>query len=218
MAARPRAYAYVDGFNLYYGLLKRHRPQDSLRLKWLDIPRWLRTIAKRVDPVHVRYFTARVTSPPHDPDRSERQDRYLRSLATLPGVSIHYGHFLEKTVVAPLAGSWPHSPQFVKVTVPEEKGSAVNLAVFLLKDAMEGLYDVALIISNDSDLAGAIEMVRRTFQKEVWVLSPHRRPSYALRRVATKYAKLRIGPVAACQLPEVVRDALGNEIRRPSSW
>jgi uncharacterized LabA/DUF88 family protein len=218
MIARPRAYAYVDGFNLYYGLLRRHRPEGQLHLKWLDIPRWLRLVAKDVDLLHVRYFTARVTSPPHDPGRSERQDRYLRALATLPEVTIHFGHFLEKTSVAPLADSWPHRPRFVKVKVPEEKGSDVNLAIFLLVDAMDDLYDVALVVSNDSDLAGAIEQVRRRFGKQVWVLSPHKRVSYALRQVAAKYTELRVGPAAVCQLPDVVRDARGNEIMRPATW
>jgi hypothetical protein len=67
-------------------------------------------------------------------------------------------------------------------------------------------------------LAGAIEQVRRRFGKQVWVLSPHKRVSYALRQVAAKYTELRVGPAAVCQLPDVVRDARGNEIMRPATW
>ena len=36
----------------------------------------------------------------------------------------------------------------------EETGSDVNLATLLLEEGFEGLYDVAVVISNDSDLCG----------------------------------------------------------------
>ncbi|HXG42468.1 MAG TPA: NYN domain-containing protein [Dehalococcoidia bacterium] len=218
MLDRPRAYAYIDGFNLYYGLLKRQIGVARGHTKWLDIPRWLRLVAKNVDLLHVRYFTASITSPPHDPDRSERQDRYLRALAALPDVTIHLGHFLEKTVRVPLADTWPHEPQFVRVRLPEEKGSDVNLAVFLLLNAFDDRFDIAIVVSNDSDLTTAIEVVTRRFQKQVWVFSPYKRVSYALRKVASHYRVLRLGPVLASQFPPVVRDAQGNEIMKPLSW
>ena len=40
----------------------------------------------------------------------------------------------------------------VRVMKTEEKGSDVNLATYLLVDAFEDRFDVAVIISNDSDL------------------------------------------------------------------
>lgn len=42
---------------------------------------------------------------------------------------------------------------------PEEKGSDVNLATMLLLDGCGRKYDVAMVISNDSDLALPIRMV-----------------------------------------------------------
>ncbi|EUA68538.1 hypothetical protein I541_5545 [Mycobacteroides abscessus] len=42
----------------------------------------------------IRYFTAKVTPTPNDPDIGNRQQVYLRALRTLPSVSIHEGHFL----------------------------------------------------------------------------------------------------------------------------
>lgn len=47
-------------------------------------------------------------------------------------------------------------PRVVEVHKTEEKGSDVNLATFLLVDGFDQLYDEAVVISNDGDLAGAI--------------------------------------------------------------
>jgi hypothetical protein len=46
----------------------------------------------------------------------------------------------------------PGQPQqYVKVIKTEEKGSDVNLATHLLHDAHLGRFDIAVVISNDSD-------------------------------------------------------------------
>ena len=49
------------------------------------------------------YFTALVKPRPNDPHQTERQDAYLRALATLPGLEIHYGEFRERIKSRPLA-------------------------------------------------------------------------------------------------------------------
>lgn len=41
----------------------------------------------------------------------------------------------------------------------EEKGSDVNLAVHLLNDAWKDLFDVGVVVSNDTDLVTPIRMV-----------------------------------------------------------
>jgi uncharacterized LabA/DUF88 family protein len=51
----------------------------------------------------------------------------------------------------------------------EEKGSDVNLAIHLVNDAWKDLYDVALIISNDADLRGAMDMVKNERKKEIMI-------------------------------------------------
>jgi hypothetical protein len=87
-----RANAYIDGFNLYYGCLRKS-PH-----KWLD----LNALCSRLLPTNqvnlIRYFTAAVTSRPNDPRQAQRQQAYLRALATLPNVSITMGHFLTNKV------------------------------------------------------------------------------------------------------------------------
>ena len=81
---------YIDAFNLYYGCLK------GTAFKWLNLQRFceLHFPSDRVFRIH--YFTARVKARPSDPQQPIRQQTYLRALGTLPEVTIHYGHYLEK--------------------------------------------------------------------------------------------------------------------------
>jgi hypothetical protein len=48
----------------------------------------------------------------------------------------------------------------VSIIEEEEKGSDVNLASYLLVDGFAGEYDIAIVVSNDSDLAEPIRLVR----------------------------------------------------------
>ena len=60
----------------------------------------------------------------------------------------------------------------LRVVKTEEKGSDVNLATFLLMDAFDDLFDVAVIISNDSDLKEPIAQISRRVWEEIGILAP----------------------------------------------
>jgi hypothetical protein len=88
---------YVDGFNLYYGCLK------GTPYKWLDLD----ALARRLEPRHqinrIRYCTAQISPRSDDPPRHNRQQYYLRALATVPHLAIHLGRFQQTTTRMPLA-------------------------------------------------------------------------------------------------------------------
>jgi len=70
---------------------------------------------------------------------------------------VHFGHFLSHEIYMPLV-MLPGQPQkYAKVIKTEEKGSDVNLATHLLHDAHMGRFDVAVVVSNDSDLLEPIK-------------------------------------------------------------
>jgi hypothetical protein len=54
----------------------------------------------------------------------------------------------------------------------EEKGSDVNLATHLLHDAYRNDHELAVVISNDSDLVVPIQIVRHELGKPVGVFVP----------------------------------------------
>ena len=162
------------------------------------------------------------TSPPrYQPGRTIRTSRcassYLRALGTLPKVSVHFGHFLTHKVRMPLAVPAGQPMQYVQVIKTEEKGSDVNLATHLLHDAHLGRFDVAVIVSNDSDLLGPVRIVREELGKIVGALNPHQNPSRAMLPHLDFYKPIRKGVLQASQFPNVLTDQHGN-FTKPPTW
>ena len=98
----------------------------------------------------------------------------------------------------------------------EEKGSDVNLAVHLLNDAWLNKYDCAVILSNDSDLAEAINLVKQQHNKLIGLVIPTNCfPSQELIKLADFVKRIRKGLLAASQLPNPIP---GTKIHKPTSW
>jgi uncharacterized LabA/DUF88 family protein len=214
---RPRTIVYVDGFNLYYGCLK-----DSAE-RWLDVGALCeRMLSTANDIVGIKYFTARVKSRPGNPHAGQRQQTYFRALATVPNLTIHYGHFITRTATRRCVSDDRRGrPRFVDVWVTEEKGSDVNLASHLLIDAFRARYDQAVVISNDGDLKEPVEFVRHELGAPVGVLNPHGNRSFALspRQLprGSFYKPIRRAALRASQFPTQVPDARGI-VHKPPSW
>ena len=167
--------------------------------------------------VRIRYFTALVDSRPGNPTQPQRQQTYLRALRTISNLTIHYGHFLTKTRLRPLAQEPQTGPRTVEVLNTEEKGSDVNLATYLLIDGFENDYEMAVVISNDSDLKLPIEMTRTRLGKQVGVVDPSSETSFELRKAASWYRPLRRGPLSASLFPDTLSDAQGS-FTKPAGW
>lgn len=212
-----RTNVYIDGFNLYYGCLK------GTPHKWLDLAAFCQASfpLPRNQINRIRYFTAHVNARPNDPQQPQRQQAFLRALRTIPHLSVHLGSYLEKPTRMPLHPPPAVGPKTVEVMKSEEKGSDVNIACYLLVDAFDGDYDAAVVISNDSDLAEPIRLVRQKFHKPVIVLHPcgqGRKPSFELRKVASKSVMVDASLLPACQFPTTLTDAAGRTIHKPASW
>lgn len=199
---------YVDGFNLYYGALKR------TPYRWLDLGLLCQKLLPRHDVVGIRYFSALVEPRPGNPEQRVRQELYLRALRTIPGLSIHLGFFLTHEVSLPLA---PPGKGYARVIKTEEKGSDVNLATHLLADGFTGQYDLAVILSNDSDLLPPMEYVKDQLCLPVGLLNPQRHASLTLSSRALFVKNIRKGLLAQCQFPSRLRDEMG-EFGMPKGW
>lgn len=212
-----RTHVYIDGFNLYYGCLKR------TKCKWLD----LNALCSRMLPSHsiamIKYFTALVKSRPDDPNQRNRQLTYLRALKTIGNLRVIQGSFLESERCLPISdscklsvpGKYPR--KLIKVIKSEEKGSDVNIASHLLIDGFRRLYEVAVVISNDSDLAEPIRMVRSDLGLRIGIINPHEHHSIILKPLATFLKRIRKSDLESCQFPVTLRDKYG-EFHKPDSW
>ena len=204
-----RVIVYIDGFNLYYGALK------GTPYKWLDLGCLCQTLLPGDTIVAIKYYTARVSARPGNLTAPTDQQMYLRALRTIPNLSITYGHFLTHSVRMTLTGVVPAQKVWVDRT--EEKGSDVNLAAHLVRDACTKQFDTAAIITNDSDLAEPVRIVRHEIGLPVGVLSPRPRHSAELQKVATFLKRIRQAQLVSCQFPVSLTDAQGA-FHKPVSW
>lgn len=204
-----RTFVYVDGFNLYYRAVK------GTPYKWLDLKRVVQRILKpgcRV--LKIKYFTALVLPTASDPDKYIRQQTFIRAIETyIPEVEVYYGRFLQGRKTLPLAN--PSTARFADVIKMEEKGSDVNLAVHLVHDAAQDRYDLAAVISNDSDLAEALRIAREDYAKTIGVISPQHPIAGDLKEQASFFRYIRPQTLKTCQLPDTIP---GTNIHKPSSW
>jgi uncharacterized LabA/DUF88 family protein len=200
---------YIDGFNLYYGALKR------TPYKWLNLAKLCQELLPNDTIQYVYYYTARVSARPDNPSAPADQQIYLRALRTLPNLSITYGHFLTHSVSMTLTGSNP--PKRVWVDKTEEKGSDVNLAAHLLRDAFQKRFELAVLVTNDSDLAEPVRIVKEELRLPVGILNPHQHHSQELKRLAMFVKRIRQGHILASQFPAALHDGKGA-FHKPSSW
>ena len=200
---------YIDGFNLYYGALKQ------TPYKWLDLSRLCQALLPSDTIQEIKYFTARVSARPSKPSAAHDQGLYIRALKTIPNLTIKYGHFLTHTVPMHLAGVTP--PQRVWVEKTEEKGSDVNLASHLVHDAFRKQFEVAVLITNDSDLAEPVRIVTKELNMPVGILNPHQHHSKELQRYATFVKRIRQAHLVASQFPSPLHDGKGV-FSKPADW
>jgi len=99
-------------------------------------------------------------------------------------MTVTYGHFLSKTVKC-------YNCQ-QSCPTHEEKKTDVNIAVSLLEDAYDDQYDVAILLSGDSDLAPPVRAVQARFpSKRIVVAFPPRRNSSELRADRLRSIRIR---------------------------
>lgn len=168
----------------------------------------------------IRYFTARVQPWDRDPKKPERQNLFIRALLTIPNLSVHYGQFRSHPRDRPLVNPSQGQPRTARVLYTEEKGSDVNLATYLLLDGFRGEYEVAIVVSNDSDLVEPVRVVKDELGLAVGILNPQRnrgKTAWELMKAASFYRRIRTSTLKACQFPPTLEDVTGV-FTKPKEW
>ena len=206
-----RVYVYVDGFNLYYRALK------GTPHKWLNLVALSQRLVAPGDTIEfVRYFTARVSARAGDPDAPRRQQILFNALRSELKVIFHLGTFLANTKWRPLASN---PAKFVEILNTEEKGSDVNLAVHLVNDAWLNRYDVALVMSQDSDLIEPMRIAKDERGKKIgliWLDGGRPNPKMV---AASSFARhISNADLVASQFPNPIVKLDGTQILKPATW
>jgi len=194
---------YIDGFNVYYALNKN----PYLKYKWLNYRKLAQSIIKHTDVIaRIVYFTTFVS---WKPDAVAQHKEYIAALRN-ERVEIVRGRFMRKNVRCHLC----HRTYKTR----EEKQTDVNIAVQMICDGMNDLYDRAVIVSADTNLIPVIEAIHQnTPDKEVGVLFPIRRPNNSLQKAADFARTMRENLLLKCQFPDQIQVG-SRTIIRPDSW
>lgn len=201
---------YIDSFNLYYGCLKKNPS-----VKWLDILKLCSFLFPKDEVQSIKYYTAAVKLRANDPDidKPNRQQIYFRALRTVPNLEIIYGSFLSHTVSMKRADG----SGYASVIKTEEKGTDVNIATHLVHDAHNKEFEIAVVISNDSDLVEPIRIVTQELGLPVIVVSPFERNSIELKKIASSVRHIRQGILRVSQFPDMLEDEIGK-FTKPETW
>jgi uncharacterized LabA/DUF88 family protein len=203
MTKKERVVVYIDGFNLYFGMTSAH-PE----MKWLNVELLAQNILKPHQTlIKVKYFTSRVSN---NPPKEKRQSTYLSAIQTT-NTAIIYGHYKSKPKSCfSCHHTWNDN---------EEKMTDVNIAVHMLTDAMDDLYDAAILISGDSDLVPPIRAVHEKFpSKRVMVAFPPNRHNNSVKNASK--GNLIIGKqlLIKSQFLDKIISKDGFELKKPSEW
>jgi uncharacterized LabA/DUF88 family protein len=191
---------------------------ESHSFKWLDLKALSSSLlAPQNEILAIRYYTARVSGQ-IDPGEPRRQQVYFNALRTLPEISIHLGKFLPKTIRRPLVHSIPGRSRFVEVHTIEEKGSDVNLATHLVRDGFKDLFDVAIVLSKDTDLVEPMRVVKEELGKVVGMIRPDNDAPSPLRAVANFVRHITRNRLASSRFPDPIIIEGLDPIHKPSSW
>ena len=234
-----RTRIYIDGYNFYYGCL-RGTPH-----KWLDLlPLFenhilpsallkdgdghIRQSALLPSP-SIKFFTAKIIeSVARSTDSVSSQARYHTALRKLHDgrIELIEGYYaVNKMKVKVVDADEPNRPprecKEVQAWKVEEKQSDVNLALQVYHDAITGQIDHAVIVTNDTDIAPALAMIRAHTQVLLGVVVPttdHTRPPNTDLVKLAHWTRRHINSseLAACQLPRVIPGK--RPTIKPDSW
>lgn len=199
-----RVIVYIDGFNLYFGILDA----GYCNSKWLDLDLLVKNLLQpKQDLQEIKYFTSRVSN---NPDKQKRQSTYIEALETT-GVKIFYGHYQRDVVECNRCGNiWPKY---------NEKMTDVNIATQILIDAYQDKYDMAMLISGDSDLVPPIRAIHNNFKnKRVFIAFPPKRHNNSVALVAKGSMTIGRKKLFDSQFDEEVKKKDGYILKKPTNW
>ncbi len=218
-----RTIVYVDGYNLYYGLLRKSP------YKWLDLYTLFQNhvLSSSTEVIEVRYYTAPVKKDmSDDPESPRRQRIYLQALKKMPPckVCIIEGSIESSKPRRRLVETIPERPDLTKVRVWQfsEKKTDVNLATDMLTAALTNACEQIVLCSNDSDLEGALAAICRHTDIQIGLVAPipsddHRKITTDLKKFSHWSKKLSVVHLENSQLPDVIPRQT-KPIKKPQGW
>jgi len=200
-------FAYVDGYNLYNGIMEPTRNADRRILAtpfrkylWLNLHTYIYSfLPKKYNLAKIHYFTATVRG---RPESKKRQQIYWKALETIPNLECHLG----KHVLDGHGG-------YV------EKQSDINLALQMYCDAIEGKTNSIVLVCGDSDQVPTVKRIQNLNKGiEFFVIFPPNRFSQDLHDLTGQSFKTRENKLQSNQFTDVIKVRGIPDIIKPPEW
>lgn len=203
---------FIDGFNLYYPIAKYAEDNNANHLKWLNLRLLSELIAKRrkEEVVGIVYCSAYRKG---DIEAQSRHGKYISALKST-GIKVVLGHYLlhpgdECSNCGFVDDEW------------SEKQSDINVALELFRAAYRDEYDVAYLLSADSDQAATSRHYSEQFPDKslVSVTPPNQRHSKKVLEFNEnqKYS-LTMLDIERCRFPSIILRKEADPIRCPREY
>jgi hypothetical protein len=208
-AKQQRAALYVDGFNLYHPINR----SGQNHLKWASLWRLGELICERGGQQLVKVVFC--TAVPKIERDAGKHDRHIRfnSAQEACGVQIVHGHYV------------PEPKEVDGVPTGEqkwvEKQTDLNVALQLLFDGLDDVYDIAFLLSADTDQVATARVFNerlRPFGKQlVGVAPPNRKTPAGYGGYGVKGLTLKMFDLERCVMGERLQGP-NKVIIRPAEY
>ncbi len=198
--------AYIDGHNLFNGILEAEWPQKYL---WLDVCGLIESIlAINQELVIVKFFTALQDN---EKPKTLRLQAYIDALEMLFYCKVIKGKYKLEDNYCPRCNR--------KFTEYKEKMTDVNIAIEILRDTYSNNFDIAMILSADSDFVPVAEAIKeKSPDKRIVAVFPPKRTSDDLKGVVDAWFRIGRANIAQNPLPNTIKREDGTYITRPPEW
>lgn len=192
-----RAAIYVDGFNLYYPI--HEMGEDWCHLKWANLWKLGELISEPHNATLVKAVFCTAV-PSHYPDKRDRHNKF-NNAQRANGVTVVPGHHMHDGI------KW------------NEKQTDINVALSLILDAVDDVYDIAILVSADSDQGATAKVFKERFPaKRLLAVAPPNRPvSDKVKPYAHQHFTMPRLLMERCVMSEVVHGK-GGAIVRPDEY
>lgn len=201
-----RVAAFIDGFNVYYSMDKSADGKYK-KYKWLNLRKLLENFLQEDEMLqNIMFFTALQKNE----TKRMRHLNYLKALKS-EGIDYYLGKMRYEILTCPHCGK--------KYTEPKEKQTDANIISRFMGMAFYKDFDVALIVSADSDLVPMIEATKRiNFDIKYRVIVPIDQNARELIQVCDDYKSIYEIHLKNSQFDDVITLPDHSKIERPKEW
>ena len=185
MKNKEKVIVLIDGSNFYYKL-KSLNIKNTTKYNYKGLARYLAEKRKIID---ITYYVGAV--------RAKRYDK--RSQQLRRGQQRLFNHLLSPSQKIKIVKDFLMNNK----NKYHEKGVDVKIAVDLLIGAYENKYDIAILISSDTDLIPAIKKIKQLKKRLEYIGFSHN-PSLGLQKYATVSRLLMEKEVKKFEIPSLL--------------